>query len=277
MPENEDEGPEQGVRLQVAGAKPQDVGKGVARIGTRAMAELGIREGDVIEIVGKRSTAAIALPPYAEDEGLDVVRLDGLQRANTDAGMGDHVDVRRGESRPARKVTLAPAQKNLRLQGSPELLRRTLFQRPLVAGDVVSTAVYRPNKGTGTDGEPFPEDLFRTFFQQPAFGLQEIRLIVVSTTPRGIVHVGRDSELELLPEFTEPEEARRIDVTYDDVGGLGGTLDQVREMVELPLKHPELFQRLGIDPPKGVLLYGPPGTGKTLLARAVANEADASF
>ena len=277
MPENQDEGRELGVRLQVAGAKPQDVGKGVARIGTRAIAELGIREGDVIEIVGKRSTAAIALPPYAEDDGLDVIRLDGLQRANTDAGMGDHVEVRRGESRPARKVTLAPAQKNLRLQGSPELLRRTLFQRPLVAGDVVSTAVYRPNKGTGTDGEPFPEDIFRTFFQQPAFGLQEIRLVVVATTPRGIVHVGRDSELELLPEFTEPEETRRIDVTYDDVGGLGGTVDQVREMIELPLKHPELFQRLGIDPPKGVLLYGPPGTGKTLLARAVANEADASF
>ena len=123
----------------------------------------------------------------------------------------------------------------------------------------------------------YPEDIFRIFFEQPAYGLQEIRLRVVSTQPRGVVQVAEDTEIELLPEYAEPEEARRGDVTYDDVGGLGDTIDQLREMVELPLKHPELFQRLGIDPPKGVLLHGPPGTGKTLLARAVANEADANF
>jgi transitional endoplasmic reticulum ATPase len=115
------------------------------------------------------------------------------------------------------------------------------------------------------------------FFEQPAFGLQEIRLRVISTVPRGIVQIAQDTEIELLPEFVEMDEQRPASVTYDDLGGLGDTLDQVREMIELPLKHPELFQRLGIDPPKGVLLYGPPGTGKTLLARAVANEADARF
>lgn len=266
---------QEGVRLQVAGAKPQDVGKGVARIGASAFRGLGIQEGDTIAVVGKRLTAAIALPPYTEDEGLDVVRLDGLQRANSGVGMGDHVEVRTVDVEPARKVVLAPGQKNVRLRGSPELLRRTLFRRPLVGGDIISTAVYRPS--SGTDGQGFPEDVFRTFFQQPAYGLQEIRLIVVSTNPRGVVRVAEDTEIELLPEFTEPEEARRVDVTYDDVGGLGDTVHQVREMVELPLKHPELFQRLGIDPPKGVLLHGPPGTGKTLLARAVANEADAEF
>ena len=267
---------EQATRLQVAGTKPEDVGKGVARLGKRAMDTLDIVEGDVVEIAGKRITAAIALSPYAEDVGLELIRLDGLQRANADVGMGDHVEVRKAEVKPAKRISIAPAQKNVRLSGSPELLRRTLFRRPLVAGDVVSTAVYQRTQQTPGPNRP-AEDVFRTFFQQPAFALQEIRLIVVATTPRGVVQVATDTEIELLPEFTEPQETRRADVTYDDVGGLGGTVDEVREMIELPLKHPELFQRLGIDPPKGVLLHGPPGTGKTLLARAVANEADANF
>src|SRR5690606_29839332 len=155
-------------------------------------------------------------------------------------------------------------------------LRRTLFQRPLVTGDIISTSIYQRNQ-MQQPGSGVPDDLFRTFFEQPAFGLQEIRLRVISTVPRGIVQIAQETEIELLPEFVEMDEQRPAAVTYDDLGGLGDTLGQVREMIELPLKHPELFQRLGIDPPKGVLLYGPPGTGKTLLARAVANEADARF
>ncbi|HSH45777.1 MAG TPA: CDC48 family AAA ATPase [Longimicrobiales bacterium] len=268
------EAEQDGVRLQVAGAKVKDSGKGVARVGRGAMDRLGIRQGDVIEIAGKRTTAAIALPPYAEDEGLDLIRLDGLQRANADVGMGDHVEVRPGETRPAEYIQVAPAQENIRLRGSGELLRRTLYQRPLTAGDIISTSSYRRSRTPLPDGDP--EDVFRMFFQQPTYGLQEIRLVVVSTRPRGIVRVAEDTQIDLLPQYTEPE-TRRTDVTYDDVGGIGPAIDQVREMIELPLKHPELFQRLGIDPPKGVLLHGPPGTGKTLLARAVANEADARF
>lgn len=276
MVEREQEGKE-GLRLQVAGAKPQDVGRGVARVDRTVLESLGLREGDIIEIEGKRVTAAVAVPPYPEDEGLRIIRLDGLERANADVGIGDQVEIRRAEVRPARRVQLAPAQPNLRLAGSGELLRRTLQGRPLSTGDVVSTSVYRRTAATSESGL-FPEDIFRMFFEQPAFGLQEIRLRVVSTQPRGIVQIAADTEIELLPEYVEPaEEPRRADVTYDDVGGLGDTIDQVREMIELPLKHPELFQRLGIDPPKGVLLHGPPGTGKTLLARAVANEADAGF
>jgi transitional endoplasmic reticulum ATPase len=265
-------------RLQVAGAKPQDVGTGTARISRKTFQALNLREGQVIEIAGKRNTAAIVLPPYPEDEGLDVIRLDGLQRGNAGVSIGDYVDAKHADVKPAKRIQLAPAQKNLRLVGSGEMLRRTLFQRPLVSGDIISTSIYqRASQGVGNQGN-IPEDLFRMFFEQPAFGLQEIRLRVISTVPRGVVQVAQDTEIELLPEYVEQEEkGRRADVTYDDIGGLGDTINQVREMIELPLKHPELFQRLGIDPPKGILLHGPPGTGKTLLARAVAAEADTRF
>ncbi len=266
--------------MQVAGAKPQDVGTGTARISRKALEALGTREAEILEIVGKRSTAAIALPPYPEDEGLDVVRLDGLQRGNAGVSIGDQVEVQAADVKPGRRVQLAPAQKNLRLVGSGDMLRRTLFSRPLVAGDVISTSIYQRTQASTGPAAPggIPEDLFRMFFDQPAFGPQEIRLRVISTQPHGVVQVAQDTEIELLPEYVEVEEQqRRVDVTYDDIGGLGQTIHQVRELIELPLKHPELFQRLGIDPPKGVLLHGPPGTGKTLLARAVANEADTHF
>src|SRR5690606_38111534 len=193
-------------------------------LGSGAMEKLGISEGDIVEITGKRTTAAIALAPYSEDQGLELIRLDGLQRANADVGMGDHVEVRPADVKPARKIQIAPAQKNVRLSGSPELLRRTLFRRPLVAGDVGAPAAYQRAQSPPNTARP-PDDIFRTFFQQPAFALQEIRLIVVSTTPRGVVQVATDTEIELLPEFTEPQETRRADVTYDDIGGLGTTVE----------------------------------------------------
>ena len=265
----------QTVRLQVAGAQKQDVGKSVARLSEEALNDLGLQPGKIVEIMGKRSTAAIALPPYQEDQGLSIIRLDGLQRSNAGVGLGDHIDIRAADVQAARKVTIAPAQQNLRITGDGNALLRTLLQRPLTVGDVISTSVYRQQPDM--QGSPFPEDIFRQFYQQRAYGLQEIRLTVVSTSPRGIVQVTKETEIELLPQYAEPEEPRVMNVTYDDIGGLGDTISQVREMIELPLKHPELFSRLGIDPPKGVLLHGPPGTGKTLLAKAVAAESDAQF
>jgi transitional endoplasmic reticulum ATPase len=261
--------------VQVAGAVHRDVGKGIIRVSRSILRELGIEEGDVVELVGNRSTPAVALRPYEEDEGLAIVRLDGLQRANAQVSIGDHIELRRPEVKAAKRIVVAPAQKNIQLSGPGEALKRTLLGRPILSGDIVSTSVYR--RGPDTDGGAFPEDVFRQFFQQRAYGLHEIRLVVTTTAPRGIVQITEETEVELLPRFVEPEEPRGVDVTYDDIGGVGATVEQIREMIELPLKHPELFRRLGIDPPKGVLLHGPPGTGKTLLARAVANEADARF
>ena len=264
------------VRLQVAPARSQDVGKGVARLSVNAFGALGIEPGDALEIVGKKRTAAVAIPPSDEDESLEIIRLDGLQRANAGIGSGDRVTLRPADVVPARRVTVAPAQQNVRLSGNADALKRTLAGRPLVAGDIVSTSVYHKNQPGG--GPDLPDQVMRRMMGLPAYGLQEIRLLVTAVKPRGeIVVVTEETEVELLPVFTEPEEQRAGRITYDDIGGLGGVVDQVREMIELPLKHPELFQRLGIDPPKGVLLHGPPGTGKTLLARAVAAECDAKF
>jgi transitional endoplasmic reticulum ATPase len=250
----------QPTRLQVATMRPEDSGRGLARLPRRIMTALGLAEGDVIEVGGKRETPARAVGPYPEDEGLDIIRLDGLQRANAEIGSGDFVQIRKAESKPAQRVVFAPAQKNLRLHGSAQALKRSFGLKPLTAGDVVATTGQQQVQR----GDIPPE--LRQMLYAPAYALQEIRLTVVSTLPKGIVHIDANTEVELLPEFTEATETRRADVTYDDLGGMGGTVDQIREMVELPLRYPEIFERLGVDPPKGVLLYGPPGTGKTRLA-----------
>ena len=234
--------------LRVAESKQRDVGRGKVRIDTEAMKALGISVGDVVEIEGKRKTAAIAWPAYAEDQGMDIIRMDGLIRKNANVGLGEKVIVRKADPKVATMVKLAPVSFTITVDpGFISFVKRRLIDTPLVEGDQVVI---------------------------PVLG-QAIPFIVVSTKPSGIVKVTEDTNLTILEKPTEISRVPRI--TYEDIGGLKEAIRKIREMVELPLRHPELFKRLGIDPPKGVLLYGPPGCGKTLLAKAVANETDAYF
>ena len=237
------------IQLRVGDARQRDVGRGIARIDQKTMQRLGISAGDVIEICGKRTTSAIAWPAYSEDQNRDLLRVDGFTRKNAGVAMNEYVIVRAAKVKPAISITLAPVDMRLNVdEDFTNFVRNRLMERTLVEGDTTLVMML---------GHAIP---FTT----------------TKTRPHGIVKVTAETKLTILNE-PAPEGKGLPRTTYEDVGGLHEEIQRVREMVELPLRHPELFQRLGIEPPKGVLLHGPPGCGKTLLARAVANESEANF
>ncbi|MGC8676387.1 MAG: CDC48 family AAA ATPase [Candidatus Micrarchaeia archaeon] len=241
-----------GIELIVSDALITDTGRGIARLDTKTRSLLGVEPYDIIEIKGKsKSTAAIVWQAHPSDEGLGFIRIDGYIRQNIGVGIGDKVFVSKAHAADAEKITIAPpvGQKPPVSPEFPEYAKRRLESRPLTRGDIIPI---------------------------PMFGLV-FNFIVVQTVPHDIVVVTKDTNVTVREEPVSEAEVRVNDVHYEDIGGLKNEIQKIREMVEYPIRYPELFERLGIDPPKGVLLYGPPGTGKTLLAKAVATESDAHF
>jgi transitional endoplasmic reticulum ATPase len=267
------------IKLRVLEALQDDAYKGVARIDTEVMKVLGLKRGDIVTIKGERETVAIVDRSYPADVGEGVIRIDGLIRKNAKTGIGEMVVIKKATIKPAKKVAIAPAQPGIMVQGDPELFRNGLLGRAVLKGDIISLGgAQRRRDLMGGDMSEIFGDINELFGGNFGFaGFQRVKFLVVSTAPNQPVIITEETELVINSKAVEMSEETVPDVTYEDIGGLTDEIKKVREMVELPLKHPEVFDRLGIDPPKGVLLHGPPGTGKTLLAKAVANESEANF
>ena len=237
------------VSLRVAEAQSRDVGRGIARIDPKISSEIGFSAGDVVEIHGKKKTVAIYWPGYQEDYGKGIIRIDGYTRNNAGAGIDEKVDIKKVAAKEAKKITIAPTEP-LRITGGEEYLKRILENRVISRGDIIPLGIM---------GRRI--NLMVTGFQPPAAAV-----IVVPST---------QVVLSEKPAKALAMEGPRV--MYEDIGGLTDEIKKVREVIELPLRYPELFERLGVEAPKGVLLHGPPGTGKTLLAKAVASETNANF
>jgi transitional endoplasmic reticulum ATPase len=237
------------IELKAAESRQRDVGRSLARLGKSTMDRLGIRAGDFIKLEGKRTTIAVAWPAYEEDDALDIVRIDGIIRHNAGVSIGEMVGVSDAQIGPASKVAFAPTEL---LRFSPDFndyVQQMLEDKPLTKGDTVMI---------------------------PVLG-EALRLVVASIQPSPSSYMTAGTSVTVKEEALKEDEAPLSRVTYEDIGGLDDVKGKIREMIELPMRHPELFKHLGIEPPKGVLLHGPPGCGKTLLAKAVANESGAHF
>jgi transitional endoplasmic reticulum ATPase len=237
------------ITLKVAEAEHRDIGRFIVRIDAVSMEKLGVRTGDIIQIKGKRMTAAIAWPAYQGDKGREMIRMDGRIRRNAGVSLSEKVTVARANEEPARNVTLAPTSMPIRPEPRfEEFVKRKLLNCPVSSQDTVFI---------------------------PILG-RAIPFKVTSTKPVGTVVV-QHSTILAIAEKPTGETTGTSQVTYEEIGGLAEPIQRIREMVELPMRHPEIFKRLGIDPPRGLILHGPPGTGKTLLAKAVASESEANF
>ena len=262
------------MKLKVAEAFSQsDVGRSIARIDPACMEKLDLLDGDMIEIEGRKLTTTLVASSQS-DIGLGIIRIDGYIRKNAGTSLGEEVTVRRAQVKDAQKVVLAPVDQKIMIRGDV----KAAFQgRVLSKGDIIVTGIRQQQ--TSMRGSLFDEFFRDSMADVSPMG--ELKLAVVSTKPAGPVKITEMSEVEVQSEPVDVSKLEGVktlvDVTYEDIGGLKEEVKKVREMIEIPLKRPELFERLGISPPKGVLMHGPPGTGKTLLAKAVANESDAHF
>jgi transitional endoplasmic reticulum ATPase len=266
------------IRLKVVEALQDDAYKGIARIDPQLMRALGLTRGDIIGITGGRETVAIVDRAYPADVGESIIRIDGLIRRNAKTGVGEYVTVQKVVVKPATKVSIAPAQQGVMVQGDPDTFKHNLLGRAVLKGDVISLGgMQRRRDMMMGEGMDFVGDLNELFGNSLFSGFQQLKFMVVATSPNQPCVITEQTELILNSKAMDVAEDTVPDVTYEDIGGLTDEVKKVREMVELPLKHPEIFDKLGIEPPKGVLLHGPPGTGKTLLAKAVANESEAHF
>ncbi|MEK6621894.1 MAG: CDC48 family AAA ATPase, partial [Planctomycetota bacterium] len=235
------------ISLKVAEAAKKDVGRGLARIDPGDIEKLEATIGDIVEIVGKNRTVAKVMPTFKEERGKGIIQIDGLTRGNSQIGLGDKVTIKKVSWQAADNVALAPVT-TVSLDRDSKYIGSLLDGLPVIAGDRIRATL---------------------------FGSRFTDFVVEGTTPKGVVVINPTTLLKISEK--KPGKGDRIKFSYEDIGGLGHEIQRIREMIELPLKHPEILERLGIDAPKGVLLYGPPGCGKTLIARAVANETDAYF
>jgi len=235
------------ISLKVKEGLAKDVGRAIVRLDPEDMRRIEAQGGDVLLLEGKRKTVAKAMPCYAEERGKSIVQLDGIIRENAGVGLDEKISVSKVSAPIATRVVLQPLSGTLKTERDSKYLATLLDGTPVMQGDRI-----------------------RTVF----FGMKPSEFKVIASVPDGAVVISTSTQLKLEQEFSKE---RPLGVAYEDIGGLGNQIQRIREMIELPLKYPELFERLGIRAPKGVLLYGPPGTGKTLIARAVANETDAYF
>src|SRR3990170_5407267 len=244
------------IQLTIAKAYPNDSGRGIARLDPHTMMMLQLTPGDIIEIERKRRTSAKVWRADRIDWDQNLIRVDGFIRQNAAAGIGDHVKIRKSEVKIANKVVLAPPEGTyIQFGGEAEdMVKRQIMKRPISKGDII----------------PVMSTMAHPFLGRVVTG-QTIPLIAIEAEPEGIILITENTEIKLR-EKPVILEVTGTGITYEDIGGLTDEIQRLREMIELPMKHPEVFEKLGIESPKGVLMFGPPGTGKTLIARAVANE-----